>query len=180
MNLLKKFVGFLVVLIALVVAGGYLLPSTVHVERDILVDAPPEQVYALISDFHAWDDWSPWAKLDPNAEMTISGSGVDQTMTWASENPQVGKGTQTIVTMDAPKSLQTHLELGDMGKADAHFTLQPEADQTRVVWSLDTDMREGVPTLKQPINTYFGFLMDSMLGSDYETGLQNLKDLAEG
>lgn len=34
--------------------------------------------------------------------------------------------------------------------------------------------------LKQPINAYFGFLMDSMLGSDYEIGLQNLKNLAEG
>ena len=160
-------------MIALVVAGGYLLPSTVHVERDILVDAPPDQVYALISDFNAWDSWSPWAKLDPNAEMTVSGSGLSQTMSWDS-------GTQSIVAMDAPNLFKTHLEMGDMGIADAAFTLQPEGDQTRVVWSLDTDMREGVPTLKQPINTYFGYLMDSMLGSDYEVGLQNLKDQVEG
>lgn len=180
MKLLTKIAGVLAVLIALVVAGGYLLPSNVHVERDILVDAPPEQVYALISDFNAWDAWSPWAKLDPDAEMTVSGSGLDQTMSWDSENPQVGHGTQSIVAMDEPNSFKTHLEMGDMGQADAAFTLQPEGDQTRVVWSLDTDMREGVPALKQPINTYFGFMMDSMLGSDYEVGLQNLKNQVEG
>lgn len=180
MNLIKKIAGFALVLVALVIGGGYVLPSTVHVEREIVVDAPPDQVYALISDFNAWDGWSPWAKLDPNAEMTVSGTGLGQTMSWDSENPQVGHGTQSIVAMDAPKSFKTHLEMGDMGRADAAFTLQPEADQTRVVWSLDTDMREGVAPLKQPINTYFGFLMDSMLGSDYEIGLQNLKDLAEG
>lgn len=48
-----------------------------------------------------------------------------------------------------------------------------------MVWSLDSDMREGVPLLMQPISTYFGFLMDGMIGPDYETGLQNLKALAE-
>ncbi|MGB3199628.1 MAG: SRPBCC family protein [Nodosilinea sp.] len=57
---------------------------------NILVDPPPEQVYALVSDFTAWDSWSPWAKLDPNAEMTISGTGLAQTMSWDSDNPQVG------------------------------------------------------------------------------------------
>ncbi len=180
MSLIKKLIGVVLALVALVIAGGYLLPSNVHVERAILVNAPPEQVYALISDFNAWDAWSPWAKLDPNAEMTVSGSGMGQTMSWDSENPQVGHGIQSIVAMDAPSLFKTHLEMGDMGRADAAFTLQPEADQTRVVWSLDTDMREGVPVLKQPINTYFGFLMDSMLGNDYETGLRNLKHLVEG
>jgi uncharacterized protein YndB with AHSA1/START domain len=180
MSLLKTFVGVLFALVVLVIAGGYLLPSTVHVERDILIDAPPEQVYSLISDFSAWEGWSPWAKLDPNAAMTISGSGLGQTMSWASENPQVGQGTQTIVALDAPNALTTHLEFGNMGSADATFTLLPEDDQTRVVWSLDSDMREGVPLREQPINTYFGFLMNSMVGSDYEVGLQNLKALAEG
>jgi hypothetical protein len=180
MSLLKKLIGVLFALVVLVIAGGFLLPSTVHVERDILVDASPDQVFAFVSDFNAWDGWSPWAKLDPDADMTVSGSGLGQTMSWASENPQVGQGSQEIVALEAPKSLQTHLEFGDMGMADATFTLLPEADQTRVVWSLDSDMREGVPLLTQPINTYFGFLMDSMVGKDYEIGLQNLKDLAEG
>ncbi len=180
MSLLKTFVSVLFALVVLVIAGGYLLPSTVHVERDIVIDAPPEQVYALLSDFSAWEGWSPWAKLDPNAAMTISGSGLGQTMSWASDNPKVGQGTQTIVALEAPNALTTHLEFGDMGSADATFTLLPEDDQTHVVWSLDSNMREGVPLLAQPINTYFGFLMDSMVGNDYEVGLQNLKNLAEG
>jgi hypothetical protein len=41
-------------------------------------------------------------------------------------------------------------------------------------------MRAGVPTLLQPISTYFGFLMDGMIGQDYEAGLANLKALVEG
>ncbi|MEM9450406.1 MAG: SRPBCC family protein [Cyanobacteria bacterium P01_E01_bin.6] len=180
MVLLTKIFGVLVGLIVVVVGAGLVLPSTVHVEREIVINAQPDDVFALISDFNEWDAWSPWAKLDPDADMTIEGgAGIGQTMSWSSENPQVGSGSQEIVAMDAPNSLKTYLDLGEMGVADASFALIPENDGTRVVWSLDTDSRERVPLVKQPISTYFGFFMDAMLGGDYETGLQNLKSLAE-
>ena len=180
MSLLVKLFGVGFSLIMLVIGAGFLLPSTVHVERDIVVNAPPSKIYALISDFEAWDAWSPWAKLDPNAEMTITGSGLGQTMAWSSDNPQVGKGSQEIIALVPPNLVKTHLDFGDQGMANATFNLVPENGETQVIWSLDTDMREGVPVLKQPISTYFGFFMDSMVGKDYEVGLQNLKTLLEG
>jgi hypothetical protein len=179
MSLLTKLVGALLGVLVLAIGAGYLLPSQVHVERDIVINAEPQSIFALVSDFHTWDAWSPWAKLDPNATMQISGSGVGQTMTWSSENPQVGTGSQTIIRLEEPQTLVTHLDFGDNGVADAAFKLIPTDGQTRVVWSLDTDMREGVPVLKQPLSTYFGFAMDAMMGKDYETGLQNLKAIAE-
>ncbi|NJL47587.1 MAG: hypothetical protein HC929_08995 [Leptolyngbyaceae cyanobacterium SM2_5_2] len=52
------------------------------------------------SDFHSWEAWSPWATLDPKAEMTITGTGLGQTMTWASDNPQVGQGSQVKNCLD--------------------------------------------------------------------------------
>ena len=180
MSLLMKAVGALLAIAALAFGAGFLLPSTLHVERDIVIDATPEHVFALISDFHNWDAWSPWANLDPDADMQIAGAGVGQTMIWSSENPQVGSGSQTIVRLDKPETLMTHLDFGDNGMADATFTLTSEDGQTHVVWSLDTDMREGVPVFKQPINTYLGFAMDAMVGKDYEAGLSNLKTVAEG
>jgi hypothetical protein len=180
MTLLAKIIGGLLAVIVLAIGAGFLLPSQVHVERDILINANPKEVFALIDDFNAWDGWSPWATMDPNATMAIQGEGLGQTMSWTSDNPQVGSGSQKIVELDAPSYLKTRLNFGDMGVADATFNLVPEDGMTRVVWSLDSDMRESVPLLKQPINTYFGFLMDSMVGKDYDTGLQNLKALAEG
>lgn len=179
MVLLIKIFGVLVGLIVVVVGAGFVLPSTVHVERDIVIDAQPAEVFALIEDFNQWENWSPWAKLDPDAAVTIEGSGVGQTMAWSSEDPQVGSGSQELIAMDEPNTLKTHFNFGDMGVADATFALSPEDDGTHVVWSFDSDSREQVPVLKQPISTYFGFFMDSMLGGDYETGLQNLKALAE-
>jgi uncharacterized protein YndB with AHSA1/START domain len=180
MSILRNLLITLIGIVVVAVGVGFLLPSQVHVEREIVINARPAEVFALVSDFHAWDAWSPWANLDPDATMEIQGTGLRQTMTWASDNPQVGQGSQTIVSLEAPRALTTHLDFGDRGVADATFTLTPEEGKTHVVWSLDSDMRESVPLLKQPINTYFGFLMDAMLGKDYETGLQNLKKLAEG
>ncbi|MEO0987594.1 MAG: SRPBCC family protein [Cyanobacteria bacterium J06639_14] len=179
MSLLKKILGAFLMLVVLAVGAGFLLPSSVHVERDLLMDAEPADIFALISDFNAWDAWSPWAQLDPDATMQITGQGLNQTMTWSSENPQVGQGSQVIVSLAAPNLLKTHLDFGSQGMADATFNLVSEDGKTRVVWSLDTDMREGLPLWQQPISTYFGFAMDAMLGPEYETGLQNLKGLVE-
>ena len=180
MSLLAKIAATLLSLFILVVGAGFILPSQVHVERATVINATPAQIFPLISDFNAWDAWSPWAQRDPDAAMEIIGSGLGQTMTWSSDNPEVGHGSQKITEIQAPNSLKTHLDFGSQGMADAAFTLTPENDQTRVVWSLDTDMREGVPLWQQPISTYFGFFMDGMIGKDYEAGLQRIKQLAEG
>lgn len=179
MSRVTKVVGILFSLVLLVFCAGFVLPSQVHVEREITINAAPEEIFALVSDFHAWETWSPWAKLDPNAEMDISGLGLGQTMAWSSDNPQVGEGTQEITAIEAPHLLKTHLEFAGQGLADATFMLTPKNETTAVTWSLDTNMREGVSLLMQPINTYLGFMMDSMVGRDYETGLNNLKLEAE-
>jgi hypothetical protein len=166
MSLLTKIAGAIVGILIVVVGVGFILPSQIHVERDIVIDATPAELFPLVSDFNAWDAWSPWALRDPNATMEVPGSGLGQTMTWSSENPEVGQGSQTITEITAPHYVKTHLDFGEQGLADAAFNLVPEDGQTRVIWSLDTNMREGVPRLKQPISTYFGFFMDSMIGNE--------------
>jgi hypothetical protein len=132
------------------------------------------------SDLNAWDAWSPWAGMDPSATYQVEGSGVGQTMSWSSEDPRVGSGTQAIASLIEPQFMETHLDFGSNGQAESTFQLVPEDGKTRVAWSLDTDVRAGVPLLKQPLSTFFGLQMDRMVGSDYEVGLANLKRLAEG
>jgi hypothetical protein len=180
MSLVAKIAAVLMGALALVVGAGFVLPSQVHVERDVVINAPSAEIFPLVSDFNAWEAWSPWADQDPDARMTVTGAGLGQTMTWSSEKPEVGTGSQQITAMQAPNYVKTHLDFGSQGMADAAFTLIPENGKTRVVWSLDTDMREGVPLLQQPVSTYFGFFMDGMIGKDYEVGLQRIKQLAEG
>ena len=163
----------------LLFALGFVLPGRVHVERHTTIHATPDRVFALVGDFKQWDAWSPWANIDPNADMQISGSGLGQTMIWSSQHPKVGSGSQEIVELEEPRYLRTHLEFDGQGQADATIVIEPEADVTRVTWSLDSDVRKGVPLLMKPVSAYFGLLMDSTVGRSYETGLRNLKAVIE-
>ncbi|MEM9219552.1 MAG: SRPBCC family protein [Cyanobacteria bacterium P01_F01_bin.150] len=166
---------------------GFALPSTAHVERDIIINAPPAEVYELISDFKQWGQWSPWARLDPEVELAISGSGLGQTMMWASDNPQVGSGQQEIIELERDRQLKTHIEFDGQGVANATFELTAALNETdgvvtkgtKVVWSLDSTVNDKAPFFFKPINNYFGLLLDSLVGKDYETGLANIKQIAE-
>lgn len=178
--MIKSILLGLGTLIAIVILLGFVMPDKVHLERETTINASQEEVFALVSDFNQWDSWSPWAKLDPDAEYSLTGSGVGQRMEWKSDHPDVGNGAQEITALDAPNSVSTALDFGDMGRADAHFTLSPAGDgATKVVWGFDTNMREGVPIYMQPMSTYFRFFMEGMLGPQYEEGLANLKQVAE-
>ena len=102
MKTLFKIGGGIIALLVVIYAVGFLLPDEVHVERRITVDAPAERIYALVSDFRQWKRWSPWAALDPRMRQTVIGEGVGQNMTWMSDHPDVGNGSQEIVALEAP------------------------------------------------------------------------------
>jgi hypothetical protein len=51
-----------------------------------------------VNEFHKWEAWSPWAKLDPAAKVTFEGpdSGQGAVLAWAC-NDEVGEGKMTLV-----------------------------------------------------------------------------------
>src|SRR5437899_2348290 len=81
----------MLVVLCLVVVG--LQPAEFRVERSATIAAPAAVVLAQVSDFHKWEAWSPWAKLDPACKNTFEGSpaGVGAIFAW-SGNDQVGEG----------------------------------------------------------------------------------------
>ena len=173
-NVLMGLAGLIVILIAL----GFVLPDNAHVERSIVVNAPPEKVYALVADLNEADKWQPWAAMDAGITQEITGSGVGQKQSWKSK--KLGDGSQEITSLNPPTHVDYALDFGAQGVATAAIQIEPaDAGATKVVWSLDANMRKGVPIYMQPISTYMGFFMDGMIGKDYETGLANLKRVAE-
>ncbi|MGV6802130.1 MAG: SRPBCC family protein [bacterium] len=166
-------------LLAIAYLAGFVLPDECHVQREITIKAPRHEVFALIGDFHQWEKWSPWAELDPDTAYIITGAGLGHSMSWKSDNPNVGQGHQKIITYDPPRMIETELDFGDMGRAQSAMILTGEDGAVRVVWTLDTNMRAGVPLFQKPMATYMGFFMDKWVGGDYEKGLAKLKKTAE-
>ena len=66
--MIKKILIGLVAIVALFAVIVALQPSDFRVTRSAPVAAPPSVVFAQVNDFHKWEAWSPWAKLDPAAK----------------------------------------------------------------------------------------------------------------
>lgn len=152
------------------VAGGYALPDKAHVERQSVINATPEKVFAVVSDLRQSKDWSPWFGLDPSMKVTYEGAGpgVGQKMSWISNDPNVGSGSQETVEFITNERLVAALDFGEMGKARASVLLAPEGAGTKVAWLFDSDLNS-LP------ERWFGLMFDRWIGADYEKGLANLK-----
>lgn len=175
---MKKFVlGIVYALIALVVifmGGAYVLPGEAVVERQITIAAPPEKVFAIVSDLRRFKEFSPWAEIDPGLQYSFEGpeTGIGQKMSWASDNPQLGSGSQIVVDYRPNTRFATTLDFGDMGDAISYFDFTPAGSDTKVTWGFKS-------LLRNPLERWMGLLFDRTIGPDYEKGLAKLKALAE-
>ena len=95
MKFIKWVLATIAVLGLVFVAGSPLLPSTTHVERSVVIERSPDQVFAALDSFERFSAWSPWAEYDPQATYTFEGpaSGVGALMRWAGKRA-VGSGSQ--------------------------------------------------------------------------------------
>jgi uncharacterized protein YndB with AHSA1/START domain len=135
MKILKKIVIGVVALLALLVLIGFMLPAKTHVARSVVINAPAETVFTLINNFHEFNRWSPWAQRDPETRYQFEGpeSGVGAKMSWASDKPEVGSGSQTIIEAEANTTVVTALDFGEHGVATARYSLAPLGDSVSVI-----------------------------------------------
>jgi len=173
---LKRIAIVLAVLAAVCVGGGLLLPSSAHVERSNVINVPQDHVFAMVNSFARFNEWSPWAELDPNTRYEFSGpvAGVGAGMSWASEDAAVGTGSQKILESTAPTLVRVQLEFVGQSGAVAFYRMEALETGTRITWGFDTEFGNDL------IGRWFGYLMfDSMIGGDYENGLSKLKTVLE-
>src|SRR5665811_552598 len=92
-GVLKKVLIGLAVVILLFLVVVAMQPDDFRVTRSAVMTAPVGTVFAQVNDFHHWETWSPWAKLDPAAKNSFEGpaSGAGAKMAWAG-NDKVGEG----------------------------------------------------------------------------------------
>src|SRR5437016_6832092 len=67
------------------------------ITRSATMSAPAAALFAQVNDFHNWEAWSPWAKMDPAMKQTYEGapSGTGAVYTWSGNN-DVGEGRMTL------------------------------------------------------------------------------------
>ncbi len=175
MKLLKRILISLVVLVVVITVIGFFLPREVQVERQVIIQAPPQVVFDRVSDMTRFNDWSPWHGLDPDANYQFSGpaSGVGARMSWTSDKPEVGSGSQEIVDVTAPGYVAIKLDFGDQGQADSYYRIRDYQGGSELTWGFKVDMGNDI------VGRYLGLMMDSLVGTEYEKGLAKLKTQLE-
>ncbi len=162
-------VGALVVALVLVIA---FLPGGYSVTRSAVIAAPAEQVFPLVNNFHNWESWSPWAKLDPEMELTFHGpdAGEGASYEWSGNN-NVGQGSMQIVESVPPQRIVIDLRFLKPMEASSitTFSFEPQGEHTRVTWNMKGE--------NNFIGKAFGLFMnmDKMIGKDFEKGLAALE-----
>ena len=91
--MLKKVLIAIAAIIVIFLIIVAFQPGDFRVQRSATINAPADVVFAQVNDFHKWEAWSPWVKLDPNAKNTFEGpaSGVGAKFGW-NGNDKVGEG----------------------------------------------------------------------------------------
>jgi Polyketide cyclase / dehydrase and lipid transport len=175
----KILLGILVVVVVLVVVFVCVValqPSHYHIERSATMNAPAAMVFAQVNDFHKWDAWSPWAKLDPTMKQSYEGApaGTGAVYSWVG-NSQVGEGRMTITDSHPSDLVKIKLEFIKPWAATnaTNFSFRPQGNQTAVTWTMDGD--------NNFVGKAFGLFMnmDKMIGADFEKGLAQMKSVAE-
>ena len=49
-------------------------PDVFRIERSAVIKAAPDKIFAALSDFAAWQKWSPWEAKDPAMARSLSGA----------------------------------------------------------------------------------------------------------
>lgn len=165
-----------VIVVVLILLYAATRPDTFRIQRSVKIVAPPDKIFPLINDFHNWQAWSPWEKKDPAMKKTHSGAsqGKGAVLKWDG-NKDVGTGRmealesipfeKVVIKLDFLKPFEAH--------NTAEFTVSAAGNVTDVTWA----MYGPQPYMMKVMGLLCS--MDKMVGKDFETGLANLKQLAE-
>ena len=90
----------IVIVLAVIVA---LQPSEFRVARSTTISASPATVFAQVNDFHKWEAWNPWGKIDPAMKQAYAGAPAGSgAMTWSmtGQNNFMAKAVHLFMNMD--------------------------------------------------------------------------------
>lgn len=174
-NKLGMIIGIVCVLIAAFVVVAAIQPDDYRYERSATINAPAPLVFEHVNDLQKWQAWSPWARMEPEAKTSFQGpiAGPGAILKW--DGNKTGQGTMTILESRAPEFVKYQLDFVKpfAGTSHSEITLRPEGNQTSITWSMYGK------------NDFMGKVMslvmncEKMIGTEFEKGFANLKEIVE-
>ncbi len=164
-------------IVGLIIVLAIIAPKSYDVSRSTVISRPKSEVFDYLRSLQKMDEWSPWAKKDPNMEKKFTGiEGEVGSMSYWNGNKEVGEGEQEIKNIIDGTRIESELRFLKPWKStsDCYMDVDDEGDgKTKVTWGFSGKN-------KFPMSIFALFMsMDKMVGKDFEEGMQNLKSVLE-
>ena len=174
MKIVKYILFVVATLVLTVLLGAAFVPTEFGVVRDVSIDRSKGEVFEYVKLLKNQDNFSVWAKIDPNTRKEYS--GVDGTVgfisAWSSTHPDVGIGEQEIIRIDNGKRIDYQLRFMEpFESTSTAYMIFDSIDSSRTKLRLGFDGE-----MDYPMNLMLLFVdMEGELGGDLQEGLDNLK-----
>lgn len=175
---LYTLAGFAALITVLLITAS-MQPTQWQIERSILINAPRETVWTLVSDLHRYNDWNPYARMDPSAKTVVEGAAATVGSSYSWDGEQTGAGRMTTTEVKPGERVDFKLEfLRPMAVTNsASFLVSGEEGWTKMTWTM-SGKHEGMLGLIARVFHLF-MNMDEMVGKPFESGLTALKEIME-
>ena len=173
MKALKKILAALLIIIGVLLVISVFLPSNPHIQRALVMSAPPQILFEQVNVLKNWEGWSPWLKMEPDMKLAYNDkpSGTGASYSWVGH--KMGEGSITITDCKPNQEVITLLDFKQQGQATGGFNFLPTTGGTEVVWYFD--MSNGM----NPIKKYMSLIMKGMMEKSFDEGLASIKHISD-
>lgn len=178
---MKKFITYfgtgIIVLLVVLLLASLLTENEFAIERNIEIDQPVDVVFDYVRSLQNQYNYSVWGSLDPDMRREYRGTdgAVGFVSAWQGNN-DVGTGEQEIIAIEEGRRIDTELRFMEPFESTSYSFFTTESiseNRTMVTWGMHGKFN-------RPMNLMLLFFdLEEAIGSDYESGLINLKALLE-
>ena len=165
-----KYILFLLLIVGIGLAIYIAVqPSDFDVSRTRSVQAPAAVVFDNVKDYKNWAAWSAWLEKNPETKVTYpeKTSGIGGSYSWEDKD---GIGSMTTTAVNPPKGIEQDMQFGEFPPSKVTWQFEETEGNTNVTWRMTA---ENLPFKMK----FFGAIsggFDSMMGPDFERGLEKL------
>jgi hypothetical protein len=174
MKILKTILFVILGIVAICLIAALFIKKDYAVEKEVVINKPKAVVFDYVKMLKNQDNFSVWAKMDPNMKKEYKGTDgtVGFVSAWDSEDGNVGKGEQEIKNIVEGERVDYNLHFIKPfeSSSDAYMSTESiDSTHTKVKWGF-------VGRMSYPTNLMLVFMdMNEAIGKDFSTGLTNLK-----
>lgn len=151
--------------------AGLLLSPNYNAQKSIKINAHPDVIKSLVTDFSQWHKWSPWKKIDPSITFYLGkpNAGIGAHQSWQSK---WGNGEMTITAL-SEKSMEFTVLLAQEHIVTGNIIFIENATNVTVTFQVNGQATTPL------ISGYIAILSEHLLNNSIALGLNNLKTVAQ-